>query len=178
MIVRRIALTGFRNYDFETAEFDAGTNVICGRNAQGKTNLLEAVYMLAMGRSFRTRFDKELVGRILGKSGAKFKCGVVVVGHAGNICNVDEVVAVQHSQPIGSCRKNLICCNRSRSTAGIDNDEVNAGHFLGILCENTGGQVSIATGAGRDVSIQQMQLRREPKLQRGAVREREREFFS
>ena len=62
MIVRRIALNGFRNYDFETADFDAGTNVICGPNAQGKTNLLEAVYMLAMGRSFRTRFDKELVG--------------------------------------------------------------------------------------------------------------------
>ena len=62
MIVRRIALNGFRNYDFETAEFDAGTNVICGPNAQGKTNLLEAVYLLAMGRSFRTRFDKELVG--------------------------------------------------------------------------------------------------------------------
>jgi len=61
MIVRRIALNGFRNYDFETADFDAGTNVICGPNAQGKTNLLEAVYMLAMGRSFRTRFDKELV---------------------------------------------------------------------------------------------------------------------
>ena len=62
MIVRRIALSAFRNYDFETAEFDAGTNVICGKNAQGKTNLLEAVYMLSGGRSFRTRFDKELVG--------------------------------------------------------------------------------------------------------------------
>ena len=62
MIVRRIALNGFRNYDFETAEFDAGTNVICGANAQGKTNLLEAVYMLSTGRSFRTRFDRELIG--------------------------------------------------------------------------------------------------------------------
>ena len=62
MIVRRIALSAFRNYDFETAEFDAGTNVICGKNAQGKTNLLEAVYMLSGGRSFRTRFDRELVG--------------------------------------------------------------------------------------------------------------------
>lgn len=62
MIVRRIALNGFRNYEFATAEFDEGTNVICGRNAQGKTNLLEAVYMLSCGRSFRTRFDKELIG--------------------------------------------------------------------------------------------------------------------
>ena len=62
MIVKKIALNGFRNYEWETAEFDAGTNVICGPNAQGKTNLLEAVYLLSIGRSFRTRFDRELVG--------------------------------------------------------------------------------------------------------------------
>ena len=62
MRVRKIALNGFRNYEWETVEFAPGTNVICGPNAQGKTNLLEAVYMLSCGRSFRTRFDKELVG--------------------------------------------------------------------------------------------------------------------
>ena len=62
MRVQRIALNGFRNYEWETAEFDPGTNVICGPNAQGKTNLLEAVYMLSCGRSFRTRFDRELIG--------------------------------------------------------------------------------------------------------------------
>ena len=62
MIVKRIALSGYRNYEFETVEFDPGTNVIAGENAQGKTNLLESVYMLSCGRSFRTRFDKELVG--------------------------------------------------------------------------------------------------------------------
>ncbi len=62
MNVQKIALNGFRNYEWETTEFSPGTNVICGPNAQGKTNLLEAVYMLSCGRSFRTRFDKELVG--------------------------------------------------------------------------------------------------------------------
>ena len=62
MRVRRIALNGFRNYEWESVEFAPGTNVICGPNAQGKTNLLEAVYMLSCGRSFRTRFDKELIG--------------------------------------------------------------------------------------------------------------------
>ena len=62
MKIQKIALSGFRNYDFETVEFDGGTNVISGRNAQGKTNLLESVYMLSCGRSFRTRFDKELIG--------------------------------------------------------------------------------------------------------------------
>ena len=62
MRINKIALNGFRNYEWETAEFAPGTNVISGQNAQGKTNLLEAVYMLSTGRSFRTRFDRELVG--------------------------------------------------------------------------------------------------------------------
>ena len=62
MRIEKIALNGFRNYEWETAEFASGTNVISGQNAQGKTNLLEAVYMLSCGRSFRTRFDRELVG--------------------------------------------------------------------------------------------------------------------
>ena len=62
MRVVKIALNGFRNYEWETADFAPGTNVISGQNAQGKTNLLEAVYMLSLGKSFRTRFDRELVG--------------------------------------------------------------------------------------------------------------------
>lgn len=62
MRVDRIALTGFRNYEWETVDFSPDTNVITGENAQGKTNLLEAVYMLSGAKSFRTRFDRELVG--------------------------------------------------------------------------------------------------------------------
>ena len=75
MRVEKIALNGFRNYEWETAEFCSGTNVISGHNAQGKTNLLEAVYMLSSGRSFRTRFDKELVG--FGYSSAEILADVV-----------------------------------------------------------------------------------------------------
>ena len=62
MRIDRIALTGWRNYEWETVEFSPGTNVIAGPNAQGKTNLLEAVYLLSGGRSFRTRFDREMIG--------------------------------------------------------------------------------------------------------------------
>ena len=62
MKILKIALNGFRNYEWETADFSARTNVITGENAQGKTNLLEAIYMLSCGKSFRTRFDRELVG--------------------------------------------------------------------------------------------------------------------
>ena len=62
MRVEKIALNGWRNYEWESVGLGEGTNVITGSNAQGKTNLLEAVYMLSCGRSFRTRFDRELVG--------------------------------------------------------------------------------------------------------------------
>ena len=61
MIVNEINLSGFRNYGDETARFGDGVNVITGRNAQGKTNLIEAVYYLAAGRSFRPAVDKELI---------------------------------------------------------------------------------------------------------------------
>lgn len=62
MIVRSIYLDGFRNYTGAMAEFCDSVNVITGNNAQGKTNLLEAVFYLTCGRSFRTRGDKELIG--------------------------------------------------------------------------------------------------------------------
>lgn len=62
MKVKSIRLSGFRNYDDAVIEFAPGINVISGANAQGKTNLVEAVYMLTCGRSFRTRYDRELIG--------------------------------------------------------------------------------------------------------------------
>ena len=62
MNVEALTLRGFRNYGEAEVEFDAGINVISGKNAQGKTNLLEAVWVLAAGRGFRTRFDRELIG--------------------------------------------------------------------------------------------------------------------
>lgn len=62
MMVRTIALNGFRNYDGQTVCFDPGVNVIYGENAQGKTNLLEAVAYLSLGRSVRARSDRELIG--------------------------------------------------------------------------------------------------------------------
>jgi DNA replication and repair protein RecF len=61
MNVEKIELNGFRNFEWETAEFSPCTNVIFGKNAQGKTNLLEAIYVLSNGRSFRSTGDKELI---------------------------------------------------------------------------------------------------------------------
>ena len=61
MKLRRIALNGFRNYTDFTADFSPGVNVIWGENAQGKTNLLEAIGFLSGARSHRARGDKELI---------------------------------------------------------------------------------------------------------------------
>ena len=55
MKLRRIALDGFRNYTDFTAGFSPGVNVIWGENAQGKTNLLEAIGFLSGTRSHRAR---------------------------------------------------------------------------------------------------------------------------
>lgn len=56
-----IRLENFRNYQDQRVNFDPVCNVICGENAQGKTNLLEAMVCLSTGRSHRTRMDRELV---------------------------------------------------------------------------------------------------------------------
>ena len=61
MNVTSIALENFRNYQTLEAHFSPDINVICGENAQGKTNLLEAIAYLSTARSHRTRFDRELI---------------------------------------------------------------------------------------------------------------------
>lgn len=61
MYIRQIELTDFRNYERLRLDFQENVNLILGNNAQGKTNLLEAVYITSMGRSFRTSRDSDLV---------------------------------------------------------------------------------------------------------------------
>lgn len=61
MNVQRLTLCHFRNYEEETFQFDENCNVIFGENAQGKTNLLEAISYLSSGRSPRARFDREMI---------------------------------------------------------------------------------------------------------------------
>ena len=61
MHIEKIELQNFRNYKNLELEFSKNVNLILGKNAQGKTNLLEAVYLTAIGRSFRTSKDIDLV---------------------------------------------------------------------------------------------------------------------
>ncbi len=61
MIIKSIELADYRNYDFLTMEFDKGTNILYGDNAQGKTNILEAIYVAATTKSHKGSKDKEIV---------------------------------------------------------------------------------------------------------------------
>lgn len=62
MIVKDISVTRFRNYENERVELTPTLNVLCGKNAQGKTNLLEAIYFCAIGKSLRAKKEKEIIG--------------------------------------------------------------------------------------------------------------------
>ncbi len=73
MFISEIQLKNYRNYEKLELSFEDKVNVIIGENAQGKTNLMEAIYVLAMAKSHRTSNDRELIrwdedfGQIKGK---------------------------------------------------------------------------------------------------------------
>ena len=61
MILKSLELDFFRNYTHLEASFDPRVNLIYGDNAQGKTNLLEAIAYLSSARSHRARYDREMI---------------------------------------------------------------------------------------------------------------------
>lgn len=61
MIIKSLELADFRNYENLEITFDKGTNILYGDNAQGKTNILEAIYVSATTKSHKGSKDKEIV---------------------------------------------------------------------------------------------------------------------
>ena len=61
MYFKELELKNFRNYRDQKIEFDPKLNLIMGDNAQGKTNLLEALFIMGLGKSFKTNNDKEMI---------------------------------------------------------------------------------------------------------------------
>ena len=61
MIIKSIELADYRNYDFLAMEFEKGTNILYGDNAQGKTNILEAIYVAATTKSHKSSKDREII---------------------------------------------------------------------------------------------------------------------
>lgn len=71
MKINELKLKSFRNYKDCSVEFDPFINIFVGKNAQGKTNLLEAIYMLSLSKSFKTNINEELV--LFGEDFAKIQ---------------------------------------------------------------------------------------------------------
>ncbi len=61
MLITSLKLQNFRNYNELKINFNKNINIIYGDNAQGKTNILEAIFVTSIGKSFRTTKDKELI---------------------------------------------------------------------------------------------------------------------
>ena len=61
MYIESLELKNYRNYEYLCIDFDRGTNILFGDNAQGKTNILEAVYLAGTTKSHRGSKDKELI---------------------------------------------------------------------------------------------------------------------
>src|SRR3972149_4680523 len=61
MLIKKIHLNNFRSYVNKTFEFSPGTTLIVGANTAGKSNLLEAIFLLAFGKSPRADLDREMV---------------------------------------------------------------------------------------------------------------------
>ncbi|HCM88927.1 MULTISPECIES: DNA replication/repair protein RecF [Vagococcus] len=61
MIIETISLKNYRNYDTLDLKFSSKLNIFLGENAQGKTNLLESIYVLSLARSHRTNNEREMI---------------------------------------------------------------------------------------------------------------------
>ena len=61
MYIKEIYLKNFRNYEDQIIKLKEGINLFFGNNAQGKTNIIESVFLCSMGKSFRARKEKELI---------------------------------------------------------------------------------------------------------------------
>ena len=61
MYIKNISLENFRNYKKQKIKLNKNINIIYGNNAQGKTNIIESIFICSYGKSFRAKKDKELI---------------------------------------------------------------------------------------------------------------------
>ncbi|MBT4341434.1 MAG: AAA family ATPase, partial [Chloroflexi bacterium] len=81
MYLSRLSLTGFRNHTNTELELRPGLTLFQGQNGHGKSNLLEAAYMLAIAKSSRSSHERELVNWSLAETGGHMQ--VLGVGREG-----------------------------------------------------------------------------------------------
>lgn len=92
MYIKNIKLKDFRSYESLSLKFNKKVNLILGANAQGKTNLLESIYMTSIGRSFRTVRDAEMI-----RFGADF-AKIYIEAEKEGIDKTVEIILVNNSK--------------------------------------------------------------------------------
>lgn len=110
MWLETIELSGFRNYQETALTFSDGVNVFLGQNAQGKTNMMESIYFLALARSHRTTSDKELINweadftRVSGKINSKGSTFPLAISlsNKGKQAKVNHLEQKKLSQYVGN----------------------------------------------------------------------------
>jgi DNA replication and repair protein RecF len=110
LFIQELKLKNYRNYDQLDIHFDQNVNVILGENAQGKTNVMEAIYVLAMAKSHRTTNDKDLIrwdqeyakieGRIVKRNGPLAL--ELVISKKGKKAKQNHIEQQKLSQYVGS----------------------------------------------------------------------------
>jgi len=125
MLVKSVTLTNFRNYKSQEVAFSPERNIIIGDNAQGKTNLLEAIEFVTCGKSYRTSSDGEL---ILAGSGR----ALVEVEYT--IGNYDEKVSILISTKAASGKTNRIATEKQIKINGVlkGNSRSLRGHLVTV----------------------------------------------
>ena len=89
MYISELELENFRNYEHLKVSFSRDINIFLGENAQGKTNLLEGIYLNAVARSFKTTRDREMI-----RFGEEY-CKVRAVAHYDDDEHISEIVISQ-----------------------------------------------------------------------------------
>ncbi|RKM58858.1 DNA replication/repair protein RecF [Butyrivibrio sp. CB08] len=110
MIIKSLELADFRNYDNLKIDFSSGTNILYGDNAQGKTNILEAIYVSATTKSHKGSKDKEIIGfgkdeahirTILEKDNAEYRVDMHLRGNKSKGIAIDGQKIKRASDLIG-----------------------------------------------------------------------------
>src|SRR5690554_1385462 len=90
MHIQTLSLHNFRNYETASLSLSAGLNIFVGDNAQGKTNLHEAIYVLSLSKSYRTTRETELI-----RHGAD---RAIITAQVAKMASLDLGVMVSHAE--------------------------------------------------------------------------------
>lgn len=111
MLIKKLQLTDFRNYENETFDYEEGINIVSGGNAQGKTNSAEAIFYLCAGYSPRATRDKQVIRRgaasahVVGTARSAYgnvKVGVDFFGDARKEIKVNDIKIARSGELLGN----------------------------------------------------------------------------